>query len=181
MPRLFRIIEWRGLRGVAKAVGGTFVGLLLVGGFVLYYGGIPRPFLPNGTSTSNAAGTSNRGGITTIASASQPTVGDPNRYDCAYPAINTALFCDKLPLGYQIPFRSPNAPDVQCPKGMSVSACSLLKQTMYTGVCTPNETPFTDPFDCGCSGATVADPYLGRCTAPAAICQINANQDNPQP
>ena len=173
------------MQSVAKVVGVTVVAILLVGGYVLYsYGGLPGSTVTSGANASNPGGTtstSSTGGITTLASYVQLGIGVADKYDCAYPAVNTGLFCDKLPAGYQIPTKSSNAPEVHCPTGMSVSACNLLKLTMYTGVCTPNETPFTDPFDCGCSGATVADPYIGRCTAPAAICQINANQDNPQP
>jgi hypothetical protein len=167
------------LRGVAKTVGGTAGALVLVGVLVFFYtGGLSQPAPVNRQSTEVV---SSRATAVALASTTELAVGLADKYACALPAINSALFCDKLPPGYQIPEKSPYAPAVQCPKGMSTSACNLLKQTMYTGVCTPNETPFTDPFDCGCRGATVADPYLGRCTAPAAICQINVNQENPQP
>jgi len=167
------------LRGLAKTVGGTAVALGLIGVLAFFYtGGLSQSSPVNRQDT---AAVSTRASTVALASTTELGIGVANQYACALPAINTALFCDKLPAGYQIPPKSPYAPTVQCPKGMSTSACNLLKQTMFTGVCTPNETPFTDPFDCGCSGATIADPYLGRCTAPAAICQINAYQDNPQP
>jgi hypothetical protein len=160
-------------------VGGIGVALVLIVGvsFLLYGNGMGSP---RSVSTPNSVGTTQ---VAASSSAQNTGVLSPaliNEYYCAKPAINTGLFCDQLPPGFQIPGRSPNAPSVHCPSGMSASACNLLKQTMYTGVCTPNETPFTDPFDCGCSGATTADPYTGRCSAPSAVCQIGANAEHPQ-
>jgi len=166
------------LRAIAKTIGGLAVAVLLTGVLVFFYGG---GFPPSSVNTQNNVAVSTGASTVALASATKVGIIDANQYGCALPAINTQLFCDKLPAGYQIPGKSPNAPTVHCPSGMSASACNLLKQTMFTGVCTPNETPVTDPFDCGCSGALVNDPYLGRCAAPAAICQIVGNQDNPQP
>jgi hypothetical protein len=167
------------LRGVAKTIGGSAIGLVLVIVVVFFYTGALSQ--PSAASRQTGAAVSSGGSTVALASTSELAMGVANQYDCALPAFNSGLFCDKLPAGYQIPTKSPYAPVMQCPSGMSSSACNLLKQTAYTGVCTPNETPFTDPFDCGCSGATIADPYLGRCTAPSAICQIGVNQENPQP
>ena len=93
-------------------------------------------------------------------------------YDCAKPSLNSQNFCDKLPPGYEIPPRLPNSPPAGCRAGMTDSACALLKQTYGNGVCDPNETVWTNPFDCGCPGALVGDPYTGRCGSPASICQV---------
>lgn len=99
-------------------------------------------------------------------------------YGCTTPAINSYLTCDRLPAGYHIAPRGPNVPPPFCPNGMSASACALLKQTQSNGVCDPNETALSDPLDCGCSGNLVVDPYLGRCSQPAAVCQIVLNNPN---
>lgn len=97
-------------------------------------------------------------------------------YDCAAPALDTQKFCDQLPVGYQIAPKLPNAPPAFCLVGTTNSACNLLKQTWANGVCDPNETPWTDPLDCGCSGAIVGDPFTGRCGTPATVCQLQALQ-----
>ncbi len=92
-------------------------------------------------------------------------------YACEKPAVNTQNFCDKLPAGYQIAPRLPNAPAPSCRAGMTTSACQLLQKTYANGVCDPNETASTDPLDCGCTGALVGDPYTGRCGLAASVCQ----------
>lgn len=94
------------------------------------------------------------------------------KYACDPPAIVTQYSCDQLPKGYQIATRLLNAPQASCSAKMTESACKLLKQTFGNGVCDPNETPWTDPLDCGCSGAVVSDPYTGRCGSPAVVCQL---------
>ncbi len=102
--------------------------------------------------------------------------GDAGYY-CAKPAVNSQNFCDQLPPGYQIAPRLPNAPSAPCRAGMTDSACQLLKQTYVNGVCDPNETVWTDPLDCGCTGAVVGDPFTGRCGAPATVCQVQAQAE----
>ena len=97
-------------------------------------------------------------------------------YSCKAPAINTYKFCDQLPAGYQIAPRLPNAPQAFCPTGTSDSTCLILKQTQSNGVCDPNETVWSDPLDCGCTGALIADPFTGRCGSPATVCQLQAQE-----
>jgi len=159
-------------------VGGIGLALILVLGFSFFYYSTGDWSQKIGSTVNTV--TSQVAGSSSAQSTGPVNVALINEYFCAKPAINTALFCDQLPPGFTIPGKGPNAPAPTCPSGMSASACSLLKQTMFTGVCTPNETPFTDPFDCGCSGATTADPYTGRCSAPSAVCQIGANAEHPQ-
>lgn len=95
-------------------------------------------------------------------------------YDCSLPAVNSQLSCATLPLGYKIPPRLPDAPPAVCPSGMTSAACALFKQTYGNGVCDPNETSIDAPLDCSCPGALTPDPYTGRCTDPASVCQVNA-------
>ncbi len=113
--------------------------------------------------------------IKTTSQSLQNTPGNGG-YDCSQPAINSQNFCDQLPAGFQIAPRLPNGPGAYCRAGMSDSACALLKQTFANGVCDPNETVWTDPLDCGCTGALVGDPFTGRCGAPATVCQLQAQQ-----
>ncbi len=94
-------------------------------------------------------------------------------YDCPKPSANSELLCDILPAGYVIAPRLVNAPPAYCLNGMSITACTMLKQTQSNGVCDPNETWKTSPLDCGCTGALVPDPYTGRCAAPASVCLAN--------
>lgn len=101
-------------------------------------------------------------------------------YSCGTPAINSQNFCDKLPVGYQIAPHLPNGPPPYCAAGMTASACQLLKQTWSNGVCDPNETVWTDPLDCGCTGAVTGDPFTGRCGAPATLCQVQAQAQQKQ-
>jgi len=98
-------------------------------------------------------------------------------YACTKPAANTQNFCASLPSGYKISLRLPFAPSPACPPGMTTSACEVFKLTFANGVCDPNETSLNDPLDCGCLGALVADPYTGRCAAPASVCQVVAAQE----
>jgi hypothetical protein len=146
---------------------GLVIGLaVIVGfGFTLYV--LSAPGAPIGVVVGNTTG------------AAQTSLAGPalGKYDCNLPAQNSQNFCDKLPAGYQIPSHLPNAPQPYCPAGMTSSACQLLKQTWGNGACDPNETVWTDPLDCGCTGAVVGDPFTGRCGAPATVCQLQAQQE----
>ncbi len=92
-------------------------------------------------------------------------------YDCGYPSNTTQFSCTTLPSGYQIAAKLVNTPPVTCLPQETAAACALLKQTSGNGVCDPNETPVTAPLDCACPGATAPDPYTGRCSDPATVCQ----------
>ncbi len=108
---------------------------------------------------------------TWLAQAATSKVGDFLPYDCGAPAVLTTLVCDKLPPGYVILPRLPNSPAPTRPSNMSDSAWLLLQKTFANGVCDPNETWITDPFDCAAPGSTIQDPYTGRPGVPAAVCQ----------
>ncbi len=136
-------------------------------GFALYV--LTAPGAPLGTPTSVSP--------TQITSQQGQNAPAASGYTCATPAINSQNFCDKLPIGYQIAPKLPAGPTASCRAGMTASACALLKQTFANGVCDPNETVWTDPLDCGCTGAVVGDPYTGRCGAPATVCQLQALQE----
>jgi hypothetical protein len=113
-------------------------------------------------------------GSSTPQSTTLQTQTTQNDFGCAKPAVVYQYTCDTLPQGYVIPPRLPNAPAPYCPSQMTSSACALFMKTFGTGVCTPNETTFTDPLDCGCTGSLLADPYTGRCNVPATVCQQQA-------
>ncbi len=81
-----------------------------------------------------------------------------------------------IPAGYPIVGREPSAPIFPCPAGMDSAQCQLFQQTCGNGVCDPNERCNTCPFDCPVSGALVCDPYTGRASAPANVCQITPQQ-----
>ena len=120
------------------------------------------------TTGAVAIGNAGLGGSIYGANSSKPVSG--SAYDCALPAITSQWSCAALPTGYAIPPRLPNAPPAFCYQNMTQAACSLFKQTYGSGVCTPNETTFTDPFDCGCNGIVTGDPFTGRCGVPASVC-----------
>ncbi len=130
--------------------------LLVVSGAAIY-----QVAIPGGISRSNAHSSS-------IGSGTANSVP----YDCPTPAISTQYACDQLPQGYKLAPKLPNAPPVYCLSGMTASACALLKQTYANGVCDPNETVWTAPLDCGCTGELTGDPFTGRCAAPATVCQV---------
>ncbi len=138
-------------------------------------GGTAYYALASGLLLGNKASNLSSGGG--VLSNSSPTVP---AYDCAKPAANSQNFCDQLPTGYQIAPRLPNGPQAYCRSGMTASACALLKQTFANGICDPNETVWTDPLDCGCSGALIGDPFTGRCGAPATVCQLQLVQQAQQ-
>src|SRR5438445_12717180 len=145
------------------------IAVILGGGYLVYtfgFSSVPQ----NGSTTTNSGVTTTNGGV------SAPS--GSGLYSCTGPAINTYKFCDKLPTGYQITARLPNAPQPFCPAGTSDTACVLLKQTQSNGVCDPNETVWSDPLDCGCTGSLIADPFTGRCGAPATVCQLQAQIQN---
>ena len=81
-----------------------------------------------------------------------------------------------IPPGYSVASRLPSAPVFPCPSGMSSTQCSLFQETCGNGVCDPNERCNTCPFDCPVTGALVCDPYTGRPSAPASVCQITPQQ-----
>ena len=111
---------------------------------------------------------------------SQSTAGPDMSYDCARPANATEWSCDQLPAGYQIAPKLVNVPDYTCPAKMTQSACELMQRTYGNGVCDPNETLWTNPLDCGCSGSQMGDTWLGRCGNPAQSCMLTPlNQTAP--
>jgi len=135
--------------------------VISIGGYVFY----SLAFSVTPTNASN--GTSN-------AVITQGAIGPAGtKYACGTPAVQTELYCDQLPAGYVIAPSLPNAPPPFCPTGMTSSACDLLKKTANNGVCDPNETPDTVPLDCGCTGALAFDPFTGRCSGTASVCQLN--------
>jgi hypothetical protein len=141
----------------AKAVSITVAALVAIGGgvfYIAYYGGINAAIGAQQTQTSVE-------GSSTV-----------SPYDCPMPAVNSELLCYLLPAGYTVQPRLPNSPDAYCLSNMSASACTVLKQTQGNGICDPNETPWTSPLDCACTGALVPDPFQGRCAAPATVCQL---------
>lgn len=149
----------------------AILGVVIVVGVGAY--GLTAPgVIPTTVSTTSQSSQSQS--VTTQASPGS------NTYYCAKPAISSQYICDQLPPGYVVAPRLPNAPQPFCYSQMSASACALFKKTFVNGVCDPNETAFTDPLDCGCSGVVIADPYTGRCAAPASICQI-VGVPQPQP
>ncbi len=142
---------------------GVLLAVVITGGGALY------------VVTSQGWVPTNSGQVQTSTQSQPPSSqGSPTNleYDCAKPAIQSQYVCDQLPPGYKIAPRLPVAPQAQCSSQMTQSACALLKQTFGNGVCDPNETVWTSPLDCGCGGASVGDPYTGRCGTPATVCQI---------
>ncbi|HEV2137509.1 MAG TPA: hypothetical protein VGR53_01560 [Nitrososphaerales archaeon] len=129
--------------------------MLVVSGVSLYQVMTPGGLKPASHSSSIGAGNA-----------------DSLPYNCGLPAINTQYSCDKVPQGYQAAPHLSNAPPAYCASGMTASACSLLKTTYANGICDPNETVWTDPLDCGCTGELTGDPYTGRCNSAATICQV---------
>jgi len=55
---------------------------------------------------------------------------------------------------------------------MTDAAWLVFQKTYGTGVCTPNETPMTDPFDCSLQGNETVDPFTGRPGIPVSVCQM---------
>ena len=89
---------------------------------------------------------------------------------------DTAKYLGYIPSGYSITPHEPGAPVFPCPSGMNSTQCSQFQQTCGNGVCDPNERCDTCPIDCAVSGALVCDPYTGRPSAPASVCQITPQQ-----
>src|SRR5438034_9640029 len=117
--------------------------MLLVGGGTLFYVYYVPGTVQNGQtsqSSTQISSTINQGSPSNLA------------YDCATPAYLSQYGCDQLPEGYQIPAKLPIGPQAYCSKDTTQSACALLKQTFGNGVCDPNETVWTSPVDCGCTG-----------------------------
>jgi hypothetical protein len=118
--------------------------------------------------SSHTTITSSPGTVTLLTTNTGPA------YDCSLPAVNSQLSCATLPPNYKIPPRLPGAPPAICPTGMTAAACALFQQTYGNGVCDPNETSLDAPLDCSCPGTLTPDPYTGRCTDPASVCQVAA-------
>src|SRR2546426_12157833 len=82
-----------------------------------------------------------------------------NWWRCAKPSVVYQYACDQLPAGYIIAPKTSVDPEPYCPSHMTQSACALSEQTFSNGVCDPNETVWTSPIDCGCTGAPIVDAY----------------------
>jgi hypothetical protein len=141
---------------------GAVVAIVLAVGFSLYVFTLPAG-APSG-QTSQSQSQTNQASPTNL------------QYDCSKPAVSSQYSCNQIPTGYQIAPRYSVGIEAYCPAQMTQSACALLKQTYNNGVCDPNETTFTSPLDCGCTGSLVGDPYTGRCALPASVCQLAAAQ-----
>ena len=150
------------------ALGATSVAIIIALGFTFYVLTAPGAPVRN-LAASSSTQTTSQGGQNAPAETG---------YACSKPAINSQNFCDQLPPGYQIAPRLPAGPAAYCRAGMIDSACALIKQTFANGVCDPNETVWTDPLDCGCTGAVAGDPFTGRCGSPATVCQLQALQED---
>jgi len=157
-------------------LGATSVAIILGLGFTLYI--LTAPGAPAGNLTSSSSTQTTSSSSTQTTSQGGQNIPPATGYACSKPAINSQNFCDQLPAGYQIAPRLPAGPAAYCRAGMTDSVCALLKQTFANGVCDPNETVWTDPLDCGCTGAVVGDPFTGRCGSPATVCQLQALQED---
>ncbi|MCS4537668.1 MAG: hypothetical protein HYY67_02250 [Thaumarchaeota archaeon] len=61
----------------------------------------------------------------------------------------------------------PNAAVYQCPPWMDEKTCALMKKSCGNGVCDPHEQCNTCVIDCGCGGALLCNPEIGKCYSPA--------------
>ena len=146
----------------SSLVASLLVTVILVVG-ISAYALLASPGVPIGPSVSS----------TSVQSTVNQALPGSLEYICQKPAVISQYNCDQLPAGYQIKPRALVGIQVTCSSLMTQSACALLKQTYSNGVCDPNETVWTSPVDCSCSGALLADPYTGRCALPATVCQLN--------
>ena len=154
----------------AKKIVGISIVLSLAIGFSVYivYSSPWTTIITNASATTMGTSTENNP-VRNIAP-------QPPQYDCAQPASNSQYSCDRLPVGYPLASRFPNAPPVSCSIEMTISACDLLQRSSGNGICDPNETVWTSPLDCGCTGALTGDPYLGRCGSPTGVCLVVVNR-----
>ena len=150
----------------SSLVASVVVAVILVVG-ISAYALLASPGVPTGPSVSSTSSS------TTVQSTVNQALPGNLDYICQKPAVISQYNCDQLPAGYQIKPRALAGIQVTCASLMTQSACALLKQTYSNGVCDPNETFWTSPVDCSCSGALLADPYTGRCSLPATVCQLN--------
>jgi len=60
----------------------------------------------------------------------------------------------------------PNAPEYQCPPWMDQKTCFLMKASCGNGVCDVHEQCSTCVLDCGCGGALLCNPEIGKCYSP---------------
>ena len=144
---------------------------IMLGGILVVFG-LSNSFAGR-TVTST---TSNQSSLNLAANGPDPThpkVGDIFPYDCGAPASKTDLSCTKLPSGYVILDRQPNAPQPARPVNMTDSAWQLIQKTFGNGVCDPNETWWTSPLDCAAQGNQINDPYTGRVGFVTSVCQQN--------
>ena len=150
----------------------VFVPLVIIlGGILALFGPSNFSAVRTGTST-----TSSQSSLAVVANSPDPThpkVGDVFPYDCGSPASKTSLSCDRLPPGYVILPKLPNAPPLVRPANMTDSAWHLLQKTFGNGVCDPNETWWTSPLDCAVFGNQITDPYTGRVGFVTSVCQQN--------
>jgi hypothetical protein len=123
------------------------------------------------TSLTNLSGSSSSN---SSSSASDALTGYQTGYT---PQGAWTKYLGYIPAGYKIAPREPNAPVFPCPTGMSAAQCQVFQQTCGNGVCDPNETCSTCPIDCPVTGAMTCDPYTGRASAPASVCQVQLAQE----
>jgi len=154
----------------SSLVASVLVAVVLVVG-IAAYALLASPGVPTGPSVSSTS--SSTSSSTIVQSTVNQALPGNLDYICQRPAVISQYNCEQLPAGYQIKPRALAGIQVTCPSLMTQSACALLKQTYSNGVCDPNETFWTSPVDCSCSGALLADPYTGRCSLPATVCQLN--------
>ena len=50
---------------------------------------------------------------------------------------------------------------------MDEKTCVLMKKSCGNGVCDPHEQCNTCVIDCGCGGALLCNPEIGKCYSPA--------------
>ena len=135
---------------------------------VLLFAGAVVTLSSSGILSGHRAATNSVSGGSTI-----PQAGDVLPYDCALPAAVSDLTCDVLPAGFVIPPKLPNSPTIERPAGMTTSAWTLFQKTFGSGVCTPNETFMTDPYDCAAYGDQINDPFTGRPGTTVSVCQMS--------
>lgn len=97
---------------------------------------------------------------------------------CETPEGVWAAYLGYLPAGYILAPHDVNAYTFPCPSGMDATQCSLFQASCGNGVCDPNESCATCPYDCGVAGQLTCDPYTGRPGAPLSICEV-AYQNQP--
>jgi len=150
---------------IAKVAVVSVMAVLIAAGAVglYFYTSTPTPML---TSSATSSISSSAGGTSSVATA-------PDGYQSAdgLPHGSWANYLGYLPLGYTPAPHYPGGATYSCPPGMDAAQCKLFQASCGNGVCDPNESCATCPFDCGVPGQLTCDPYTGRPGAPASICQ----------